>query len=165
MTDAPENPQPAAEPTAPQPPAAAPSRLSRAAKIAISVGSALLVVVVGVVVSFAVRAALSGPSKQQVIEKGVEEALAVYSPPQDVDEVTTITAIEAEQDAIHYSYSLHGVDPSLVDAETLESIVLPGLCSTKETRNILDHDIRMKYTYVVEETGDTYELDFSDDDC
>jgi hypothetical protein len=132
----------------------------------------IIVPIVSLLVAFGaywgVRAAfdaLSGPSKQALIEKGVEEALDTFDPPRQIDEVTVLTDVTAEQDAIHYHYTLVDVDPSAVTQEVLEGVVLPGLCSTKETRQVLDQDIAMKYTYTVESTGDVYAMEFTKSDC
>jgi hypothetical protein len=132
----------------------------------------IIVPVVSLLVAFGaywgVRAAfdaLSGPSKQALIEKGVEEALDTFDPPRQIDEVTVLTDVTAEQDAIHYHYTLVDVDPSVVTQEVLEGVVLPGLCSTKETRQVLDQDVAMKYTYTVESTGDVYAMEFTKSDC
>ncbi len=57
------------------------------------------------------------------------------------------------------------VDPALVTAEVLEGIVGPGLCAQAATRSVLDQDIAMRYTYVVESTGDTYDLEFTKEYC
>src|SRR5690606_11043113 len=152
---------PAFVPPAPQPPR---KKVPLAVKIIVPVVS--LVVAFGVY--WGVRAAfdaLSGPSKQALIEKGVEEALDTFDPPRQIDEVTVLTDVTAEQDAIHYHYTLVDVDPSVVTQEVLEGVVLPGLCSTKETRQVLDQDIAMKYTYTVESTGDVYAMEFTKSDC
>jgi hypothetical protein len=125
-------------------------------------------VIVALVAYFGVRAlfdAFSGPSKQELIEKSVEQALDTFDPPRQIDEVTVLTDVTAEQDAIHYHYQLVDVDPAAVTQEVLEGVVLPTLCGTKETRQVLDADITMKYTYVVESTGDEYALAFTKSDC
>ncbi|HTN56927.1 MAG TPA: hypothetical protein VL043_01535 [Protaetiibacter sp.] len=148
-------------PPAPQPPR---KKVPLAVKIIVPVVS--LLVAFGAY--WGVRAAfdaLSGPSKQMLIEKGVEEALDTFDPPRQIDEVTVLTDVTAEHDAIHYHYTLVDVDPSVVTQEVLEGVVLPGLCSTKETRQVLDQDIAMKYTYTVESTGDVYAMEFTKSDC
>jgi len=146
-------------------PADAPAKKSsRTVKVLGAIGG----VVVAALVAFGVRAglsALSGPSKQEIIEKGVEQALEMFDLPQQIDQVTIFTAITAESDAIRYDYTLVDVDPAAVTEEVLTGIVLPGLCSTKETREILDHDIAMKYIYLVESTGESYALTFTQADC
>ncbi len=163
------------QPTAPQapstsdaaaaaPPVAPRKKVATWVKVLAAVGAAL----VAVAASFTVRAiieAASGPSKQQVIEQAVEDALEAFDPPQQLDQVTYITDVTAEQDAIHYFYELVDVDPAAVNAEALEGVVGPGLCAQKATRDVLEQDIAMRYTYVVVDTGDTYHLEFTKDYC
>ena len=129
---------------------------------------AAVAAVVAVAVGFGVTALLRGlttSSNQALIEKNVEVAKEQFELPYQVDDVTVLEDIVAEQGAIHYSYTLTGVDPAAVTEEVLESIVLPGLCSTAETKELLDQNVTMKYSYVVDETGDEYHLVFTKDDC
>lgn len=146
---------------APQPP-------RKKVPLAVKILSAVLAAALALGAYFGVRVlleSLGGPSKQALIEKGVEEALDAFDPPRQIDQVTVLTDVTAEQNAIHYHYTLVDVDPSAVTEEVLEGVVLPGLCSTKETRQVLDQDVNMKYTYTVESTGDEYALEFSKSDC
>lgn len=161
-----------AAPAQPMPPTASVPPIPQPPSKKVPLAVKIIVPVVSLVVAFGVywgvRAAfdaLSGPSKQALIEKGVEEALDTFDPPRQIDEVTVLTDVTAEQDAIHYHYTLVDVDPSVVTQEVLEGVVLPGLCSTKETRQVLDQDIAMKYTYTVESTGDVYAMEFTKSDC
>ena len=152
---------PGGAPIAPQPP-------RKNVPLAVKILSSVLAAAVGLGAYFGVRVlleSLGGPSKQALIEKGVEEALDAFDPPRQIDEVTVLTDVTAEQNAIHYHYTLVDVDPSAVTQEVLEGIVLPSLCSTKETRQVLDQDVNMKYTYTVESSGDEYDLEFSKSDC
>ena len=172
MPDAPENTDPTtpdatetpAAPATSDDAAAAPKKRALWVKILTPAVSAI----VAVVAFFGVRAvieAASGPSKQQQIEQAVEQALAQFDPPQQLDDVTIITDVKAEPGAIRYHYSLVNVDPTQVTAEVLEGIVGPGLCAQPATRAVLDEEIAMRYTYLVEATGDTYELEFTKGYC
>ena len=167
MTDASGSNQPT-DPTAaaPVPPAPQPPR--KKVPLAVKIIAPVLGVIVGIGVYAGVRAAFdaaAGPSKQMLIEKAVDQALDAFDPPRQIDEVTVLTDVTAEQNAIHYHYTLVDVDPSAVTQEALEGIVLPTLCGTKQTRQVLDQDVSMKYTYTVESTGDEYALEFVKGDC
>lgn len=149
-----------------QPTAAVP--LKKKAPPWLKVGAPVLAAVVAIGAFFGVRAifdSVGGQSKQAQIEAAVEQALAQYDPPRQLDEVTIITDVTAEPGAIRYSYSLVDVDPALVTAEVLEGIVGPGLCAQAATRGMLDQDIAMRYTYLLESTGDTYDLEFTKEYC
>ncbi|TXK17088.1 hypothetical protein [Homoserinibacter sp. GY 40078] len=140
-------------------------RKSRATLITVLVAVGVFVLVGIGVGTWAVVTALAGPTKQALIEQNVEEARNSYDLPAQVDEVTILTDIVAEESAIAYHYTLTGVDPTLVTEDLLRSVVQPALCSTPETEKLLDLDIAVKYTYEVEGTDDVYELEFTKDDC
>jgi mannitol-specific phosphotransferase system IIBC component len=129
---------------------------------------AVVAIVVAVIVSFGVRMAFQafgGDSKEDAIAENVEQAREQYDLPQQIDEVTVLEDITAESDAIHYHYTLAGDGVENVTEELLAASVLPQLCSTAATRDILDRDIGMKYSYDVEGTGDQLEMAFSKSDC
>jgi mannitol-specific phosphotransferase system IIBC component len=129
---------------------------------------AVVAIVVAVIVSFGVRMAFQafgGDSKEDAIAENVEQAKEQYDLPQQIDEVTVLEDITAESDAIHYRYTLSGEGVESVTEELLAASVLPQLCSTAATRDILDRDIGMKYSYDVEGTGDQLEMAFSKSDC
>ncbi len=168
MSDAPETSQPTAPEVSNLPDAAAPAEQPKKVPLGIRIGGAVLGLAVAGGAAFGTTAllnAVNGGSKQQQIEKGVEEALAAFDPPKQIDEVTIITDVKAEEGAIHYYYTLTGVDPAAVTAEVLEGIVEPSVCSTSETRKVLDQDIVMRYSYEVEGTSDVYHLEFTKVDC
>lgn len=128
---------------------------------------AAVAIVVAVIVSFGVRMAFqafSGDSKEDVIAESVEEAKGQYDLPQQIDQVTVLDDITAESDAIHYHYTLAGEGVENVTEALLSESVLPQLCGTEATRDILDRDIGMKYTYEVE-GGDELALAFTKADC
>ena len=180
MTDVPPNEQPTEQPaTAPEPaappqpdavapaapPAAPPVKKTKTiTKVLIAVVAAVVAIAVGFGVSALLRG-LTTSSNQALIEKNVEVAKDQFELPYQVDEVTVLDDIVAEEGAIHYFYTLTGLDPAAVSEEVLESIVLPGLCSTEETKELLDQNVTMKYSYVVAETGDEYHLVYTKDDC
>lgn len=125
-------------------------------------------VVVAVVVALGVRFAFAqfgGDSKQESIQKTVDQLKEQNELPQQVDEVTTLDDVTAEESAIHYHYTIAGADTSGLTEDALRESVLPQLCSTAETKDLLDQDVEMKYSYEVAETGDTYDLSFSKSDC
>lgn len=167
-TDHPNTGQPAAgQPaagTTPPPADPAPKKRKTLWIVVSAVGAAIIALVVSLVVS-ALLNNMGGPNKQALIEKNVEVAKQQFDLPYQVDEVTVLEDITAEQDAIRYDYTLVGVDPSLLSEQALSDVVLPGLCSTSETRELLDQGVTMKYSYVLDETGDTYDLAFTKDDC
>ncbi|MBN9141390.1 MAG: hypothetical protein J0H23_11240 [Micrococcales bacterium] len=159
-------------PTLPEGPATADPAFAPEPKkkpsMALRIGSAILAVVLGAGAWIGTRAlldSLSGNSKQQAIEKAVDELHRSVSLPSQLDEVTILTDITAEENAVHYFYTLTDVDPSVVTTELLESVVQPTMCGTKQTRELLDRDVAMRYSYVVEGTDDSYDFELTKDNC
>jgi len=161
-----------AGPGAPYTPGAAPAgsiafgqvpRRSRGRRVLITVGSVL----VGVLVAGLVRWGLSnafGPSKQEFVDEGVSQIKEQTHFPKQVDSVTIWTGVSAEDGAIHYRYTVTA-DPSQLSEQAVHDSVLSNLCSTKSTRDILDRDIAMRYTYGFQGSNKTIDLEFRKADC
>jgi hypothetical protein len=104
-------------------------------------------------------------AREELIQAEVEAAKKMMPLPYKADEFTTLVALEAETDAIHYSYELDGVDPAAVSEEVIRDLIQPGLCEAPETLALLEQDVAMTYSYEVVETGDVYEVSFTEADC
>jgi hypothetical protein len=138
-------------------------RPSRRRRVLITVGSIL----VGVLVAGLVRWGLSnafGPSKQELVDQGVSQIKEQTDFPKQVDAITTWTGVSAEDGAIHYRYTV-AADPAQLSEQTVHDSVLSNLCSTKSTRDILDRDIAMRYTYGFQGSNKTIDLEFRKADC
>jgi len=134
-------------------------------------GRRVLVAVVGIV-AFLVAGALvrwglssfGGPSKQELVDEGVKKITEQTTFPKQVDAITTWTGVDAEDDAIHYRYSV-AADPTAISERAIRSSVLSNLCSTTATRDILEEDIAMRYSYVFPGSDKTVDLEFTEADC
>jgi hypothetical protein len=138
-------------------------RQSRGRRVLITVGSVL----VGVLVAGLVRWGLSNafePSKQDFVDEGVSQIKEQTHFPKQVDSVTIWTGVSAEDGAIHYRYTVTA-DPSQLSEQAVHDSVLSNLCSTKSTRDILDRDIAMRYTYGFQSSDKTIDLEFRKADC
>ncbi|UKA51594.1 hypothetical protein LFT48_08815 [Arthrobacter sp. FW305-123] len=97
-------------------------------------------------------------SKVKAVAEGARDLQGEL--PMQLDPVTSLTGIEAEGDAIRYDYVVNAsVDPSTVSADSLRSMLLPTMCASASTKEILDAGIKMKHAYVFE--GSTKSLDFT----
>ena len=101
----------------------------------------------------------------EAIAETVELLKSQLDLPQTIDQVTTLDDITAEKTAVHYHYTIAGADTTALTDEALASVILPGICSQKATREVLDNDIGMTYSYVVAETGDEFHFEFTKADC
>jgi hypothetical protein len=157
--------QASGQPAAAGMPYAPPPKQSRTKRILIS----LISIVVAVVVAFLVRQAItawSGGSTEDKVSKAVAQIREQSDLPKQVDSVTTWTGIEAEGSAIHYDYTVSKtVDPSSVTTAAVRNAVGPTLCSTKETKELLDDDVDMRYTYAFDGSAKTLDVTFTKADC
>jgi hypothetical protein len=84
--------------------------------------------------------------------------------PDQVDEVTRIIDITAEPSAIRYHYTLSGVDTSQLSNVQLKSHLQTNICQNPDTKTLLNEDINMEYSYLVD-TGEKYFVQFTKSDC
>lgn len=107
----------------------------------------------------------SGTSKVELINQAVQEVKAQLPLPYKLDQVTTMVDVTAEPGAIRYHYVLSGVDTSKITNDLLRNAVGPGLCQNKDTKNLLNQDINMEYSYSVENSAQKYFISFTKTDC
>lgn len=108
---------------------------------------------------------VNAPNTPQAVARTVDQLKKQSNLPQQVDEFTVLYDVTAEGSDIHYHYTISGADTSGLTEETLSDAILPELCAQEEPRKILDLGIGVQYSYVVEETGDEYHLEFAKGDC
>lgn len=146
-------------------PYAPPPKQSRGKRVLISI----LSIVVALVVAFFVRQAITaafGGSTEDKVSKAVEQIRDESDLPKQVDSVTTWTGIEAEGTAIHYDYTVSSnVDPASITTAAVRDAVGPTLCSTKETKRLLDDGVDMRYTYAFDDSSKTLDVTFTKSDC
>ena len=104
-------------------------------------------------------------TKQQKVEQIVDGVKRTTTLPKKIDDVTVWTEIKAGQGAVLYDYELVNVAAGDFDQAALESHLVQMLCSTADTRAILDSDISMSYRYTVQNDGATFVYIISKSDC
>jgi len=107
----------------------------------------------------------SNISKVDLINQAVSEVKSKMTIPSKLDEVTTITDVTAEPGAIRYHYTLSGADTSNLSNSYLKDYLGKSICSNSDTKNLLNEDINMEYSYIVSETGQNYFITFNKADC
>jgi hypothetical protein len=142
---------------------AQPPRQSRGRRVLVAVAGILAFVIAAALVRWGF-ASFGGPSKQELVDQGVAEISEQTTFPKRVDSITTWTGVDAEDEAIHYRYSVDA-DPTAISERSIRASVLSNLCSTTATRDILEEDIAMRYSYVFPGSDKTVDLEFTNDDC
>jgi len=103
--------------------------------------------------------------KENLIKQLVDEIKSSTSFPSKVDENTAVTDIKAESSAVHYYFSLSGVDTSKITNSNLKSFLLNGVCKNEGVKMMLNNDININQTYLDTETSKTFSVSFSKGDC
>lgn len=127
-----------------------------------------IVGVVAFVLAFAgVRYLMSngGTTNQELIQQSVSQIKSSTQLPQKVDDITTLTDISAQPNAIRYIYVISGADTSALSNASLKSHLVTGVCQNSDTKNILDRNINMEYSYSVQNSPETYFVSISKSDC
>lgn len=104
-------------------------------------------------------------SKTELINQAVQEVKTQLPLPYKLDQVTTMTDVTAEPNAIRYHYVLSGIDTSKITNDLLRNSLIQNICSNKDTKSLLNQDINMKYSYSVENSTQTYFVSFTKTDC
>lgn len=103
-------------------------------------------------------------SKADLISDTVRQIKAEMVLPNQLDEVTKLVDISAQPDAIRYHYTLSGVDTSSLSNAYLKNFLVSDICGNADTKNLLNEDINMEYSYTVD-TGERYFITFTKADC
>ncbi|MEA3272802.1 MAG: zinc-ribbon domain-containing protein [Patescibacteria group bacterium] len=103
-------------------------------------------------------------SKVDLINETVREIKAEMTLPSQLDEVTKLVDISAQPNAIRYHYILSGVDASSLSNAYLKNFLISDICGNADTKNLLDYEINMEYSYTVD-TGERYFITFTKYDC
>ncbi|MEI7750035.1 MAG: DUF4190 domain-containing protein [Candidatus Moraniibacteriota bacterium] len=104
-------------------------------------------------------------SKVEIINQAVQGVKAQLPLPYKLDQVTTMVDVTAEPGAIRYHYVLSGIDTSKITNELLKNSLGASICQNKDTKNLLDQDINMEYSYSVENSTQKYFVSFTKTDC
>lgn len=157
--------QPYAQPAPAGAPYAPPPKQSRGKRVLISLLGVVVAVVVAILVRQALTAAFSDSTEEKV-SKAVVQIREQSDLPKQVDSVTTWTGVEAEGNAIHYDYTVSSsVDPASITESAIRDSVGPTLCSNSDTKELLDEDVDMRYTYAFDGSSKTLDTTFTKSDC
>lgn len=103
-------------------------------------------------------------STGDLIKETVKEIKAEMVLPNQLDEVTKLVDITAQPSAIRYHYELSGVDTSKLSNNYLKNYLSSSICENADTKNLLNQNINMEYSYVVD-SGERYFVSFTKADC
>ena len=106
------------------------------------------------------------PEKTELIKTTVQETKAALNLPLQFDEVTVLNDITPEPNAVRYHYTLVGeIDADVFSDDLIKDSIGNTLCSSPDTKDILDQGIDIEYSYTAENSGENYFIPFTQADC
>lgn len=102
---------------------------------------------------------------QSTISETVNQLKNEIIMPSKIDEVTTLTDITAEPNAIRYHYILSGADYSNTTNEDFDNSITPSVCGNSDTRRMIDMGINLEYSYQDTDSGKTFFVSVTKQDC
>jgi hypothetical protein len=106
----------------------------------------------------------NGYTTTELVTETVKEVKSIITLPSKIDEVTTLVDVTAEPKAIRYHYTLSGVDTSKLSNNYLKNYLGSSICENVDIKNLLNQNINMEYSYVVD-SGEQYFVSFTKTDC
>lgn len=102
---------------------------------------------------------------QLLIRQTIAEVKENIDFPVKFDENTTWNDVIEKPNAIHYDYTLIGIDPAQVKESQIKDYLVTSLCGNKDTKVLLDKDINLEFLYKIENSAKTYFFMVNNTDC
>ena len=104
-------------------------------------------------------------SKSELINQIVQVVKNQTTLPMQIDQTTKWVDITAEPSAIRYHYILSSIDTNNMTNDSLKNYLSPSICQNEDTKDLLDQDINMEYSYSVENSEEKYFVTLTKTDC
>lgn len=86
--------------------------------------------------------------------------------PQKMDEVTTLVDVTPEKDAVRYHYTISSnVNATNIAVADLKNVLVSNVCKQQILMNLLNRNINMEYSYVLDATGEELFVVVNKADC
>jgi hypothetical protein len=103
-------------------------------------------------------------SNSEFIKKSVSAAKILLDLPKQIDEVTTLVDITAEENALRYKYQLSLTETTDLSSEKLKEVIKDSICSSTELKQFFNKNIDLEYEYNTN-TSKQYFFKYSAQDC
>lgn len=104
-------------------------------------------------------------TKKEFIESIIQVAKSDYTLPRQIDEYTKIVDITPESNAIRYHYVLSGVDETKLSNVNFKEYLTNTACDNPDTVKIFDEGIALEFSYIVDNSSQTYFVTLTKSDC
>ena len=105
-------------------------------------------------------------TNEELIQQTVKEFKEEIELPSQIDELTMLTDIIAQENAIRYQYTISSqADTSVLSNDVIKDSLVEDICKNNNLVNLLKKGIDLEYSYKVENSEQTYFVTFEYADC
>ncbi len=104
-------------------------------------------------------------SNDKVINDMVTYLKTEWDLPTEIDEYTVLVDVTPQANAIRYHYIVSGLGDLSLTSSDLKSFLLPSACNDSDIMDLLREGINLEYSYVCDDSLNTYFFVISEDDC
>jgi hypothetical protein len=105
-------------------------------------------------------------TNEELIQQTVKEFKEEVELPSQIDELTMLTDVTAQENAIRYQYTISSqADTSVLSNDVIKDSLVEDICKNNNLVNLLKKGIDLEYSYKVEDSEQTYFVTFEYADC
>jgi len=125
-----------------------------------------IIICVGVVAIAIFVVSSTSKTNEELIQQTVKEFKEEIELPSQIDELTMLTDIIAQENAIRYQYTISSqADTSVLSNDVIKDSLVENICKNNDIVNLLRKGIDLEYSYKVEDSEQTYFVTFKYADC
>lgn len=125
----------------------------------------IIICIIAIAVAIFVVSSTS-KTNEELIQQTVKEFKEEIELPSQIDELTMLTDIIAQENAIRYQYTISSqADTSVLSNDVIKSSLVENICKNNNLVNLLKKGIDLEYSYKVENSEQTYFVTFEYADC
>lgn len=104
-------------------------------------------------------------TNEDIVNAIIQSSKSDNTLPHKVDDRSTLTDITPEHNAVRYHYTLSNIESMQVDNEILKEGLVTLVCNTDFAHSLFGRNISLEYSYIVENSSDTFFVTLSQGDC
>ena len=125
----------------------------------------IIICIIAIAVAIFVVSSTS-KTNEELIQQTVKEFKEEIELPSQIDELTMLTDIIAQENAIRYQYTISSqADTSVLSNDVIKDSLVENICKNSNMVNLLKKGIDLEYSYKVEDSEQTYFVTFKYADC
>ena len=105
-------------------------------------------------------------TNEELILQTVKDFKEEVELPSQIDELTILTDVTAQENAIRYQYTVSSqTDTSVLSNDVIKDSLVENICKNNDIVDLLRKGIDLEYSYKVENSEQTYFVTFKYADC